>query len=191
MFIRLEENVPQNYIKDSRDFQLFCRLYNCINNGVRFDIESMIYLFDPLRVNNKVLELLATRVGFFPKRHLNDMMMRYIIASFPYIIKYKGSKRGIKEAIATVLKADNISANYNVSVYNKEKDYIIEISIDKEYDRIALKEILDYISPIGYLTKLSIANNVNFTTELDNINIIYTYLDSSANVSKVSSSKDN
>ena len=180
---RLQDNVPQNYIDESRDFQLFCRLYDCVNNGVRFDIESMIYLFDPIRVNNKILELLASRVGFFPKKDLNDMMMRYIIASFPYIIKYKGSKRGIKEAIATVLKADNIYAKYNVSIHNI--DHIIEISIDRQYDEIALKELLDYICPTGYIIKLSYAKNLSFTTELDNVDIVYIYQDPSVSASQV------
>ena len=182
--LRLQDNVPQNYIQESRDFQLFCRLYDCVNNGVKFDIDSMIYLFDPLAVNNRMLTLLANRLGFFPKHKLNDMMLRYMISAFPYLVKYKGTKRGIEGAVGVVLRADNIFANYSVQV-NNSKGYIIEISIDKDYDRTALKELLDYICPIGYIVKLHIANSYTFTTNIDLVDVIYSYIDTSATVSQV------
>ena len=195
--IRLQDNVPAPYINESRDFQLFLRLYDCLMNGVKFDIDTMIYLFDPFKVNNRMLELLASKVGFFPKIHLNDMMMRYIIAAFPYLIKYKGSKRGIEGAIATILKADNIYAKYTVSIYNNSvtgsmvgDDHVIQILIDTPYDKVALQELLNYICPIGYLTELGEADTYNFTTELDNVNILYTYIDPAVSVSQVANKED-
>ena len=109
--IKLQENVPQYYVEQSRDFQLFLRVLDCIQNGVKFDIDSMIYLLDPTKVNNRMLSLFCERVGFYPKRELNSNMLRYIISAFPYLMKYKGSKKGIEEAIAVVLKADNVYAN--------------------------------------------------------------------------------
>ena len=40
--LRLENNTPSIYCQKSRDFQLFCRLYDVVNNGVKFDIDSII-----------------------------------------------------------------------------------------------------------------------------------------------------
>lgn len=187
--IRLQDNVPEVYVNESRDFQLFCRLYDCINNGVKFDIDSMIYLFDPLKVNNRMLSLLATKAGFFPKKQLNDMMLRYIISAFPYLMKYKGCKKGIEGAIATVLKADNIYASYSVLIINTDDKgnpiYEIQILVDQEYDKAALKELLDYICPIGYIVSVHTASSVVKTTELDEFNIVYMYMDPTASVSQV------
>lgn len=195
--IRLQDNVPTPYINESRDFQLFLRLYDCLINGVKFDIDTMIYLFDPFKVNNRMLELLASKVGFFPKTHLNDMMMRYIIAAFPYLMKYKGSKKGIEGAIATILKADNIYAKYTVSIYNNSvtgsmigDDHVIQILIDTPYDKVALQELLNYICPLGYLTELGEADSYTFSTELDNVNILYTYIDPAVSVSQVANNED-
>lgn len=181
--IWLENNVPNTYVNQSRDFQLFCRLYDCIVNGVKFDIDSMIYLYDPIKVNNRLLNLLASKVGFFPKRDLNTMMLRSIISSFPYLVKYKGSRKAVESAVATVLKADNVFANYSIIISNDE--HSIQIAVDQPYDKIALAELLEYIVPIGYTFSLIEANSITFTTELDLVNIIQTYLDPSESVSQV------
>lgn len=191
---RLQENVPSNYIDESRDFQLFIRLLDCIQGGVKFDIDTMQYLLDPMKVNNRMLKLLCSRVGFFPKRDLNSNMLRNILAAFPYIIKYKGSVRGIKEAIATVLKADNIYSNYSVNIVNKNasgEQYVIEIVVEQQYDEIALRELLDYILPLGYTMKLLTADTKLFTTELDLVNVIQTYIDPAVSVSQIISNMAN
>ena len=38
---RLQNNVPEVYVDKSRDFQLFCRLYDSCFGGVKFSIDSM------------------------------------------------------------------------------------------------------------------------------------------------------
>lgn len=194
--IRLEDNVPQNYIDESRDFQLFCRLYDCINNGVRFDIDSMIYLFDSFRVNNNLLQLLANRIGFFPKRYIDDNMMRYIISAFPYLIKYKGSKKAINAALSTVLKAENISAKYEIKIENinedtKEDSYVISIIINKPFNIEVFKELLYYIAPTGYILKIEQGEIEIYDTELDEINNIIFFKDSALKVSELSSDISN
>lgn len=49
---RLQNNVPEVYVKESRDFQLLCRLYDCILNGVKFDIDSMLNITDSKSCSN-------------------------------------------------------------------------------------------------------------------------------------------
>ena len=187
--IRLTENVPQVYADQSRDFQLFLRVLDCVQNGVKFDIDSMVNILDPSKVSNRLLPLLAERVGFFPRRELNSNMLRYIISAFPYLIKYKGSKKGIEEAIAVVLKADNIYANWNVSIYNSQ--HSIEITIDKDYDYQALNELLEYIIPTGYTTTLALGNSLSVSTELTEVNIINILTDPAVSISQVVSDVEN
>ena len=50
---------------------------------------------------------MCTKIGFFPKVEIDAQVLKYIIASFPYIIKYKGSELGIKYAVNAILKAEN------------------------------------------------------------------------------------
>ena len=187
--IKLQENVPQYYVEQSRDFQLFLRVLDCIQNGVKFDIDSMIYLLDPTKVNNRMLSLFCERVGFYPKRELNSNMLRYIISAFPYLMKYKGSKKGIEEAIAVVLKADNVYANWKISVYNST--HTIEIIIDKDYDYQALSELLEYIIPIGYTTRLALGNSLSKTTELTEVSLVDVILDPAVTISQVVSNNSN
>ena len=120
---RLQDNVPSVYIDQSRDFQLFCRVYDCINNAVKYDIDTIINILDPMTANDRILELLCTYVGFFPKMHYDSYLLRYIIASFSHAIKYKGTKHGINIAVSTILKAER-----NIDAY---KDIDVVINIDK------------------------------------------------------------
>ena len=196
--IRLQDNVPQTYINNSRDFQLFCRLYDCINNGVKYDIDTIIYLFDPFKCNNKILDLLAARVGFYPKITLNDSMMRYIVSAFPYINKYKGSLTGIASAVATVLKAEHITANFTVSIVNKQAgsdgtgadDYYVKIILDKLCNETALTELLNYVLPIGYKLKFVVGDTYKYITDLDQVNFVRMRKDAIASVSQVTYSTD-
>ena len=186
---RLQDNVPQNYVSQSRDFQLFCRLYDYIGNGVKFDIDSMLSILDPMKVKNNMLKLLAIRVGFFPTRELDDTLMRYIISTFPIVTKLKGTKKGICACIDTVLRARNINATYSVGINNE--DYTIDIAIKSEFDRIALEEYLRYIIPPGYITKMSIAQAFEVTTQIDQISVIHTYIDTNTSVSSVTDDYNN
>lgn len=187
--IRLQDNISENYINQSRDFQMFTRLYDCVNNGVRYDIDSMIYIFDPMLAKGRILKLLAARVGFFPTRELDDMMLRYIITAFPIALKYKGTRKGISICIDTILKARNIQAGYSIIINNE--DYTINIEIKEDFDNIALEEFLRYIIPTGYITTLAVAEGQIFTTSVEQVSIVSTYVDPNSSVSQVATELDN
>lgn len=147
--IRLQENVPEIYVKESRDFQLFCRIYDLINNATRYSIESTINLLDPLKCSDKVLPLLCTKVGFFPKSEYNTLAFRNIINAFSYILKYKGSKQGIKMALNVILKAENNYDKSNIEIDSKIS--VIKVLTKKPIQNEALlRDVLSYVIPIGY-----------------------------------------
>ena len=166
---RLQENVPEIYVKESRDFQLFCRLYDLINNSVSYSVKSTYNLLNPLKTLDRVLPLLSTRVGFFPKSEYNTLAFRHIISAFPYIMKYKGSKQGIEMAVNVILKAEN---NYEESSVNIDStNYIIYVLTKKHIQNEALlRDVLSYILPIGYdlnIGEYIIADKDKTTTQLD------------------------
>ena len=184
---RTQDNTPPYCVEASRDFQLFCRAMDVIVNGVKFDIDSMIQVLDPMKVSDDMLELYATRVGFFHKKPIDSNVLRYIISAFPHIIKNKGTLKGIEQSAYTILKAENsVKLPYPV-VQNKVEGidrYIIAIYFPtKILNKYALKELLSYVVPAGYKIQISVWDELRgaetITKQLDTLTTIQvpTYID--------------
>lgn len=157
---RLQNNVPSTYIEQSRDFQLFCRLYDCINNGVQFDISTITDILDPIKVNDRVVKLLATRVGFITDIDIDNTVLRYILSAYPYIIKNKGTRKGIEAAVNAILHAEHSIKAATVEIINKpaegsnQAEYSVNIYMPiilSSKTKKALNELLKYILPVGYI----------------------------------------
>lgn len=146
---RLQNNVPDIYVNESRDFQLLCRLYDAINNGVKFDIDTIVNLIDPLRANDRLLKLLANRIGFITDKEIEPGLLRYILSAFPWAVKYKGSKMGIKLAVSTILKYEGRGLTSSVSVDSDSHTIAIYVQ-ESISNKLALDEFLKYILPCGY-----------------------------------------
>lgn len=169
---RLEDNVPACYVEQSRDFQLICRLYNTVINNLIFDAHNITRILDPLNCDEKLLPLISSYVGFFPRVDINTRTLRYILSAFPTIMQNKGSELAIREAVAAILKAENsVGAIYIVNTkryipgdaYEDALSYKISIATPIKLtnsNRRALLEVLRYILPAGYLVELNHSNYV-------------------------------
>ena len=154
---RLQEHTPSAYTNDSRDFQLMLRLYDCVNNGVKYYIDSIIDSLNTDLCNSELLSLLKTKVGFFSNVEFTDRESRYILKSFPYIMKYKGSERGIEQAVRVFMAAEGISASNKVFI--DATTHEIEIFIESPLvETKMLEEMLKYIIPTGYLVSITFGN---------------------------------
>ena len=152
---RLQDNVPDIYVNESRDFQLLCRLYDCVLNGVKSDIDTMVNINVPFKVNEKVLNLLALKVGFFTDKYIPTSLLRWIIATFPWAMRFKGSLYGIKLAVNTISKFENIQQNPIIQVNSLKR--LIVINTYKLFNNTtALDEYLKYIMPTGYTYEISL-----------------------------------
>lgn len=168
---RLQDNAPPYCIEQSRDFQLFCRLFDTITNSIRFDTQSMLNTLTVSKANDRMLELYATRVGFSSSIDIDANVLRYILAAFPYIIKNKGTKIGIEQCIYTILKAENSTEPPFVDIINKAYDsetgiysdsdsYVINIYTPiRLFNEAALRELLKYIIPAGYKYNIILYNS--------------------------------
>lgn len=158
-FIRLQENVPEVYINASRDFQLLCRLYDCMINSVKFSIDGVLRVIDTRLCSNPLLSLLQTKLGFFTEKDFSYDEIRYVLRAFPDIIKYKGSKRGILQAVYVFCKLKHIQTIPNIEIINKQNDkpiYQINIILyATPQDTTLLGEIFRYILPTGYTVRYS------------------------------------
>ena len=155
--LRLQEHTPSAYTNDSRDFQLMLRVYDCVNNGVKYYIDSIIDSLNTDLCNSELLGLLKTKVGFFSSSEFTDREARYILKSLPYIMKYKGSKAGIEQAVRVFMVAEGISASSDVFIDTEKHE--IEIFIESELvGAKMLEEMLKYIIPTGYIVSITFGN---------------------------------
>lgn len=187
--LRLQNNTPSVYVDKSRDFQLFLRLYDCVNNGVKFDIDTIISSLDPLDINDRMLDLLATKVGFFPKISYDAKLLRYIIESFRYIIKNKGNKTGIQSAVCCILKAENDFSTSQVLIDNDNHKILIYTSNDL-YNKKALRELLEYVLPVGYTYNIERYTPIKETTTTITSNIIDQITTPTTSISQISGLSD-
>lgn len=162
--IRVQDSVPECYENQSRDFQLIGRLYDCVINGVKFDIDSMLNLTNTLKCNQRVLQLLQTKLGFFSDALLTDDELRYTLSAFPFIVKNKGSLKGIKQAVYVFLKANHLISSAMISIMQKDgvNPYSIVIGINSPImNTTLLDEIFKYILPTGYTVSYMFYTNIS------------------------------
>ena len=187
---RIQEHVPDVYPRKSRDFQLICNVFDCLQGAVKYDIDAIRDISNTDLCNQRVLNYLQTKLGFFTEVKMSSETQRIILKAFPYVVRNKGSRRGIEQAIQLFLKTQHVSGEIKVTVTNKEKTngindqlntienvYVVQVAIStKLLDIIILDEILKYIIPAGYRINYIFYNPLKLDTvitEEDAINIIF------------------
>lgn len=166
---RLQEHSPDVYPRKSRDYQLFSVLFDCLNSGVKFDIDSIRDVVDTNQISERLIPFLQTKLGFFTDMKIPTDKLRTILKAFSTIVRNKGSKTGIQQACEVFLWVQKISTDIEVSIDNKR--HCVVISTTKMIDdyRI-LQEILRYVLPAGYF--------VEFVFHApDNLNTVVAYQD--------------
>ena len=162
---RLQNHVPEVYVDRSRDFQLFCRLYDSCFSGVKFSIDSMTRLTDTKHCDSSVLELLKTKLGLFSTIDVDASELRYLLQAFPTIMRYKGSKRSVE-----YIKVLYTKMYSNVSVpeveYGADCTLRFIFSEPPKNDKLLL-ELLKYVLPTGYIISYDVAKIKDYRTYLN------------------------
>ena len=183
---RISENVPDVYPRKSRDFQLFCAIFDCLFGELKYNIDSIIDITNTSQCNERLLPLLQTKLGFFTKEKISGEDLRLILRAFPTIVRNKGSKTGITQAVQVYLKLFGLDVDSEVTITNKvftdgkyddERSYIVDIAVsDKLTDTSILTEILRYVIPAGYKLRYSYKSKgkrETIITATDRIEIVY------------------
>ena len=184
--LRMQNRTPPIYCEESRDFQLFCRLYDTIINGLLFDIDTITDLIDTKDIRSSFLQLLQTKLGFFTPYSFNENTLRYVLSGFPHMVKYKGSLKSIEYAVNNFLKINNILSPVTVT-YQKTPlllqngytvpDHTIVVGISASLQEATiLKEVFRYILPFGtgyYFYYYSTRSELTNILEADNAIILY------------------
>lgn len=168
---RIENNVPDVYIEESRDFQLVSRLYDLALQSTRFSIDTMLDISDTLTCPAEVLPLLATKVGFFDNLELNDKTYRKLISAFPYIIRYKGSITAINLIVNLFMQLANTDV-----VMTQDEQNVLTIQFNTyASDTDLLQHLLEYVRPTGMMIKYGVTTKINRDSDpfsqTDNVSI--------------------
>jgi hypothetical protein len=161
---RLQQNVPEGYVQQSRDFQLFCRAYDSLFNGVKYGADSLTHTSSTMECNNALLSLLANKLGLFTNLNLPDVELRYVLCAFPYLIRYKGSYTAIEYTVRVFQRMSRLNnLGYSITIDEDTKQISLSFSRDIINDAL-LYELMSYIIPTGYTcTYIVLVNGENVT----------------------------
>jgi len=81
--IRNKNNVPEIYVSESRDFQLFTRVLDFVHNSIKFDTDSILNVISTDDIQEGYLERLKSKLGFFTKNYYPDEELRLALCAFP------------------------------------------------------------------------------------------------------------
>ena len=165
--IKTQELTPHIYYKESRDFQLFGRIYDVLFNYLKLNIESMKVEELNNTSHSNFIELSLNTLGFFPKRNYDIEELKSLVSVYSDIIKNKGSIYSIETLIKTILRSIGESNEYdivkNIEVNTDTPTIIIKIKSNlTNQQSILIEEVLDYIMPIGvdyFIQNVSLQDN--------------------------------
>lgn len=179
MSFKLEKNVPDVYVDESRDFQLLCRtidvyLCGCINRA-----SNIAYQLDLDKCSEDLLWAIAYMQGFTTKEYLPPNVLRNVCRVFPYCIRNKGTEDAIRTASYAVLSVDRLITGLEVTIFAENVDQellattatysiYIECNADSAYLSPYLKyldEVLSFIVPPGFKINYNVLERTEKTPE--------------------------
>lgn len=174
---KFQDNLPEYYLKESRDFQIFPRLNDILFMGIHQDVSTINELNNPKKCKNSHLNYLAEKVGFYTDKYIPDKVLINIISAFRTAVKNKGTLLGIEQAVIAILKAEN-SIDPPKIVYvqdqicqNEEANYWDKYTINiytpiKILNKVALDEFLKYIIPAGHTYNVYTYKSVGIDSQI-------------------------
>ena len=160
MLFKLEENVPDIYVEMSRDFQLLCRVYDILVNSNIITQSKIRQQLNIDQIDDKLLKLLAGRLGFSSDNYIPTEVMRSILLQFPFMIKNKGTKVGIEQAIKSVIKqTSKVNSVYvsDITIATGEIKVTVESDDASAVDMSYLSNVLKYVVPVGYTVNVAVS----------------------------------
>lgn len=168
--VQTEKLVPEVY-RQSRDYQVFLKMWDIVLNTVKFDIENWLDLYDPLTCKFELLPTLADHIGYKYNYARSITENRVIIKTFNKLIRNRGSEVGIKLAMAlslnsTIKELSDLSeeellkqlfTNLNqlsmIEVRTNYETGTITVSYPNDYSYVfevnKLGKLIDVVRPVG------------------------------------------
>lgn len=148
MFLQLEHNVPDIYVEKSRDFQLICRIINIIANAMAEKADNLINNLDIDNIDEELLYPLVRKLGFTTHKYFPSNILKNIAENFPYLIRNKGTLNAVRDAVYTVISANQTVKILNIYYDSSDSKITITSDVSNKYlDYI--EELLEFVVPIG------------------------------------------
>lgn len=113
--IKTAEYTPDVYYKQSRDFQLFGRLFDIPLNATK-SYADMIYTLDNMDYAGSVLiELLAYTLGFKQKHNYDIDQLKAVCSILPSILKVKGTRKAVELVGYALINAEGSNSLLQLS----------------------------------------------------------------------------
>lgn len=156
--VRTVNLVPEVYYNRSRDFQALGRVYDIVFNYLKTNIDVINNLPVSDTIDEKLLDLVASTLGFKQMHNYNVKHLRGLCSIFMYIVRNKGTVKAIKTVADMLLHIEGISGEAYVEVERTKKSGdadvkispIICIYVPKQLTNTTLlTDVLDYVIPAG------------------------------------------
>lgn len=177
--MKVDKLVPEIYYKESRDFSYVGRLFEVLFNYLKTNVdlvgESLIFPINE-EASSSIIELLSTSLGFESKHKYQNKDLIYLCSVFAYLLRNKGNKHSIEDAITTLLRSQSINDSFDISA-DEDEDYKYVIYVPKQLnDIVLLEDIYEYILPTGWnytiRTKASGGGSNFYTSKINMDDII-------------------
>lgn len=158
MEFKIEKNVPDVYVSESRDFQLLCRVLDIYLVGCLNRASNMKYQLDLDKCSENLLWAIANMQGFVTNVYIPPNVLRNICKVFPYCIKRKGTAEAIRVASYAVLSTDRLIYDIAVDVRRDEggsQSYTLYVECETQSGYQSdylqyLDEVLRFLVPAGW-----------------------------------------
>jgi hypothetical protein len=182
--IKTRELVPQVYYDESRDFQMLGRVYEALFNHCKTYADLMQGLPLSRESDYHMLSLMATTLGFNPKRDYAKDELRAVLSSFVTLVKSKGSIEGLMIALYLLLRAHGIQDTFNIERDFADNHHLIVYIPGELPSTVLLEDLFDYLLPAGFTYTIMKANKTNPITVAEvafDSSIKYAKMDSTTN----------
>ena len=148
MVMNSKQYIPEVYSKE-RDMQVFTTLIDLILTATKYDIDSLYRVYDASQCPEQLLPELAKTVNYIYDNANTLTSNRKIIQLFMLMLRYKGSKKGLRMATALCLTTLDLAIR-SLETANVDIDYIsalnnLDVKINYDLSQLTPEKAKQYV----------------------------------------------
>lgn len=147
------KNYIPSIMRQSRDMQIFCKLFDLLINHFKTNTDYWVSLIDFDECPDNLLPLLASYVGYKYDYTESYSTNRLIIKHYPEMIRNRGSRVGMSLATALSVNAlgtiDKVEALNMFHIEPIQSDSMIKIYIYFPSNLSKIRDLLEVVRPAG------------------------------------------
>lgn len=175
--IRLQDLTPEVYYQQSRDFQYIGRLYDIVLNAVKTNVDMIYSVPSADAAGSKMIDLLATTLGFRAKHEYNVKQLAAICSIFPLILRNKGNIQSILLIGQALLNSEGVTDSFGYTI-NEYNPYLIQLFVPPGLSDInLLLDLIPYVLPAGMTVNIvrAVSNEKAVDTAVATADKVNTY----------------